>query len=377
MLDAEQILALIEDRRKDLGLSQAEVSVRAFGRKDNSAIQNIKRGSLPSADKLQALAQALGLEFYFGHKRIGNKQPLSDFSGDMIPHHGLAKCSVQGWGKDQPNRDPLPRPTMIHDPDAFYVSAIGQSMMPDGIHSGDYCLVSPALEIRAEDRIWIMDRGGRTSIKRLTAIDEDFLHLHGWMPIKDGMQANFTDKLSVNYIERAHPVIAVYRGKPGSPYSVVIPDTMHTEPHQIPTTIEHDEFAVVRLLDVQLSAGEGRVTWDETPTSALGFPKQWMRQKGIDPSAASLVWVSGDSMEPTLRAGSMVMINHNRTEPSGRRIYAFRLGDDLRVKRLEILADGQILISSDNPDRPTELISHPKAEQLEIIGEVVWVGSQI
>lgn len=43
--------------------------MRAFGRKDNAAFQALRRGSSPGVEKLEALAEALGLEFYFGPPR--------------------------------------------------------------------------------------------------------------------------------------------------------------------------------------------------------------------------------------------------------------------------------------------------------------------
>lgn len=65
----EQIYAALEARRTELGLSQAEVGARAFGKADNAAFQALRRGSSPSADKLAALCQAVDWEFYFGPPR--------------------------------------------------------------------------------------------------------------------------------------------------------------------------------------------------------------------------------------------------------------------------------------------------------------------
>lgn len=69
MLSVGELSSLLEARRKELGLTQAQVSLRAFGREDTSPLQNIKRGSWPSPDKLKALCDALDLEFYIGHVR--------------------------------------------------------------------------------------------------------------------------------------------------------------------------------------------------------------------------------------------------------------------------------------------------------------------
>lgn len=67
--EATDLYAQIEARRIELGLSQAQLSMRAFGRNDTSAVQNIKRGSSPSFERLGALADALGWDLYFGPAR--------------------------------------------------------------------------------------------------------------------------------------------------------------------------------------------------------------------------------------------------------------------------------------------------------------------
>lgn len=69
MPTVQHIYELLEKRRQELGLSQADVCAKAFGKADNSAFQALRRGSSPSADKLEALCDALDLEFYFGTRR--------------------------------------------------------------------------------------------------------------------------------------------------------------------------------------------------------------------------------------------------------------------------------------------------------------------
>lgn len=69
MMDAAEIYALFEARRKELGLSQADVGLLAFDKADNAALQNIKKGSSPSIERVSAIARALGLDLYLGEQR--------------------------------------------------------------------------------------------------------------------------------------------------------------------------------------------------------------------------------------------------------------------------------------------------------------------
>ena len=73
---AEEIYAVLEQRRLDLGLTQNEVSERAFGARSNSALQNMRRGNSPTVDRLKAIADALGLEFYLGPRRSRQSEAI-------------------------------------------------------------------------------------------------------------------------------------------------------------------------------------------------------------------------------------------------------------------------------------------------------------
>jgi transcriptional regulator with XRE-family HTH domain len=68
-LETHEIYELIEARRKELNLSQSQLGQLALGQDNSSVIQAIKRGSSPSALKLEAICNALGLEFYVGPAR--------------------------------------------------------------------------------------------------------------------------------------------------------------------------------------------------------------------------------------------------------------------------------------------------------------------
>lgn len=108
MLTTDRIYALLEQKRLELGLSQAQVSDRALGKPDSAAFQNIRRGASPSVEKLEALARALDLDFYFGPRRgdvdqqlsfgVAESGPIRPISGGLpaggyrlIPWHSRAR----------------------------------------------------------------------------------------------------------------------------------------------------------------------------------------------------------------------------------------------------------------------------------------------
>jgi transcriptional regulator with XRE-family HTH domain len=114
MLTPTYIYQVIDARRRELGLSQVELSLRAFGKADNAAIQSIRRGSAPAADKLEALAAALDLDFYFGPRRIAvsNRPGLAETDDSMTfpawSEQPLRPTALLPWHHQLGRRDPAP-----------------------------------------------------------------------------------------------------------------------------------------------------------------------------------------------------------------------------------------------------------------------------
>lgn len=137
------------------------------------------------------------------------------------------------------------------------------------------------------------------------------------------------------------------------------------------------EFSSVPRFDATFSAGPGSENFQEHPAGAVAFRNDWLAREGISAASAIVVSVNGESMQPTLHDGDMVLIDRRRTVPRDRKIYALVGPDgDARVKRLEKLPD-MLLLHSDNPKYQTEVISANDANRVRILGEVVWWGHTV
>ncbi len=167
------------------------------------------------------------------------------------------------------------------DQDMFWVSAIGQSMIPEGIASSAFCLVAPDTRAREGDRVWVLDHEGKAAIKRLVEKRENGdLRLRGWMPIRDGQQKDFVEERLAAGLREVYPVIAVFRGKPGSETCSYIPDpgppahAVPPAPTRIPKAITDllglpegaAAESVVAAIQAQLAS---RGTAHATPAAAL------------------------------------------------------------------------------------------------------------
>lgn len=148
--------------------------------------------------------------------------------------------------------------------------------------------------------------------------------------------------------------------------------------------VDGSDYAHVPLHDALLAAGSGRNNSSEGVIDNLAFRRDWLKKIGISASAARLARVQGDSMQPSLWDGDVVLIDTRSNTPIVRSvegrdqrrspIYALLDSGEARVKRVQRLSEKAFLLLSDNPDYPPELRQDRDLLDIKIIGRVVWWG---
>lgn len=126
------------------------------------------------------------------------------------------------------------------------------------------------------------------------------------------------------------------------------------------------------------SAGPGAENGDEHPVEYLSFSQafveEWRRPSGRVEAIRAL----GDSMEPTVQNGAIVLIDTSETEPLEGRVYAIQSPWGLRLKRFQRAIDGAVLLVSDNRELyAAEKVSPADLEQMRIAGRAFWTGKMI
>ena len=111
---------------------------------------------------------------------------------------------------------------------------------------------------------------------------------------------------------------------------------------------------------------------EEAITDRLAFRTEWLRQNfTAAPADLALLDIRGDSMEPTLADGDMVLIDRTRTgQASG--IYVLNISGELVAKRLILQPGGTVEIRSDNPLYGARVVADAALDQLVVVGRVVW-----
>lgn len=140
-----------------------------------------------------------------------------------------------------------------------------------------------------------------------------------------------------------------------------------------PNRGDSSEWIEVARLDIGASAGPGALPESETAFDAFRFSRRWLAEQGLGDAQLSAITVEGDSMEPLLRDGDEILIDRT-PRPFRDGVHVVRLGDTLMVKRVAQAGAGRFALLSQNLAYPPVDVS---AEEVEVIGRVVWKGGRI
>lgn len=145
-----------------------------------------------------------------------------------------------------------------------------------------------------------------------------------------------------------------------------------------PAGLVDQGYILIPRYDVQAAAGPGALAGVEHVLDYMAFREDWVRRSlGIDPRHLVLISASGDSMEPTIRTGDLLLIDTSITRLRDDAIYVIVRNGELVVKRLQRFFRGAIAVRSDNPAYTEETLDNGEAEELRVAGRVRWIGRML
>lgn len=133
-----------------------------------------------------------------------------------------------------------------------------------------------------------------------------------------------------------------------------------------------DEFVHVHRLSVEASAGHGATALDEETTGYYACNRKWLARRRLSPSNLAVVSVRGDSMEPRLSNGDLILVDRAQREIADGLAYVLRIDNDLLVKNVQRIRAGVVALLSANTFYPPREVALADIDgQLEVIGRVV------
>ena len=128
-------------------------------------------------------------------------------------------------------------------------------------------------------------------------------------------------------------------------------------------------FKLIPLTKAELSAGGGAFVISEDKSDLYAFRKDWLYNKASSTNNVVLMPVRGDSMEPIIIDGDVVMIDKGRKSVHDGYIYALGIGETISIKRLNLLPNGCCRVRSDNPEFESYEVD---LKEIRILGQVIW-----
>lgn len=143
--------------------------------------------------------------------------------------------------------------------------------------------------------------------------------------------------------------------------------------------VDDDDPTLTHIPKVKLRLSAGITGFEVEPErfdgSTTTVPTNWMERNGYSRNKLIAITVKGESMEPTLYEGDLVVINTADVNLVDGAVYAVNYEGDAVVKRLTRDA-GQWWLTSDNPDQRRYYRRSCVGNECIVVGRVVRKESE-
>jgi len=150
-------------------------------------------------------------------------------------------------------------------------------------------------------------------------------------------------------------------------------------PGAMPVVISDDSSEFYQIAKVQLKLQAGITGFQTEPDrrdgGTRGVPRSWADRKGFDPARLIALEIKGESMEPKLFAGDLVIVNTADTVRKDGEVYAFNYDGEAVIKRL-VRERGEWWLFSDSTDQVKFRPKSCRENECIIIGRIVKKESE-
>lgn len=136
------------------------------------------------------------------------------------------------------------------------------------------------------------------------------------------------------------------------------------------------DLVPVPLYKVQAAAGNGIVPVDEQePREEIILTRTFLRRLGAQAESCHIIFAKGESMQPTIPDGSLLLIDLSKSQIVDNGVFVFRVGEDIKVKRARWRLDQRIDLVSDNQlaGYPPETYTLDEVTDIQPIGRVMCI----
>jgi phage repressor protein C with HTH and peptisase S24 domain len=137
------------------------------------------------------------------------------------------------------------------------------------------------------------------------------------------------------------------------------------------------QFHLLPKVPEAAAAGGGKPTTSGA-TEFIGFRHDWLRTTfHREPQDVILETAIGESMEPHIRNGDLLLVDTTDQTFRNFGIYVIEIRAERLVKRVQRKFDGSLILISDNAVYQPETISAELAKEVRVVGRVIWRGGTL
>jgi phage repressor protein C with HTH and peptisase S24 domain len=136
--------------------------------------------------------------------------------------------------------------------------------------------------------------------------------------------------------------------------------------------VEHENFVILpKRLEAAAAGSEAPIP--PHVAEFIAFRRDWVRAVlGIEPDQLLVEIALGESMEPGIQDGDLLLVNTTDKRFHSFGVYVVEIGGERLVKRVQPKLDGSLSLISDNPAYEVEHVPPERAETVRIVGRVLW-----
>ncbi len=125
------------------------------------------------------------------------------------------------------------------------------------------------------------------------------------------------------------------------------------------------------VLGVRVAAGAGGLNTEEPIEGIVPFSRSALERLGVPAERVHGIRAHGDSMEPTIGDGTLVLVDTSRKRLTAG-VYALVVDDQARLKRISPHVDGSVSLISDNAGYPPERVARADLDRIQVVGRAFW-----
>jgi hypothetical protein len=104
----------------------------------------------------------------------------------------------------------------------------------------------------------------------------------------------------------------------------------------------------------------------EVAQSSMRVPRAWIEGEGVSIDDTIAMRITGNCMAPVLSDGEVVLVDRRPRDLDG--VFILRIGESLRVRRVQRMHGGALHLLCDNQSFATDVIDADQADAVEFIG---------